>query len=195
MKKTRTGSMLILLALLLAVAGCQQDSVDESLTLAEPDELDLIGAYEIDKIRLPAELAGLKLDTKLELKADGSFNARNIPPSSSGKLLPTANFPQTLISVTGIWNKRKNGHHDPSQPAIWGIHLADRPYTAANINVPRNEWLSVRCTGQTPPYGILFQLGDPNHGYSIHLKRTTPKAIPPPEPKPAMQRKSQILPP
>lgn len=192
MKTTPTGSMLMLFTILLAVGGCTQDPVDESLTLTEPDELDLIGAYEIHKLRLPAELADLKLDTKLELNADGSFSARNIPPSSPAELLPTTNFPRTLTSGTGVWNKRKSGLIAPGQPPVWGIHLADRPYTVANINGSRKEWLSVRCTGQAPPYGILFQLGDPDQGYAIHLKRTTPKAIPEPEPKKAKPRKPDI---
>ncbi|CAN5916871.1 hypothetical protein BH11VER1_BH11VER1_22140 [soil metagenome] len=185
--------MLMLLALLLTVAGCKQDPVDESLTLTEPDELDLVGTYEIDKLRLPVELADLKLDTRLELMGDGRFNARNIPPSSSGDHAPAANFSHTLTSATGIWNKRKSSILKPAQAPVWGIHLADRPYTAANVNGPRNEWLSVRCTGQAPPFGILFQLGDPDHGYSIHLKRSTPEAISAPELKPTKQRKPQIL--
>lgn len=175
--------MMTLLVLLLA-SGCKQAPDTESLTLTEPDELDLIGVYEIDKAQLPAELAGLKLDTLLELKSDGTFNARNIPTSPLGEHFPTLKFPQTLTSCTGIWRKRKSGSRDPGHPTTWGVYLANKSYTVANVNGPRLEWHSVQCTGQAPPYGILFPLGDPDPGYAIHLKYTRPKSNLATEPRP-----------
>lgn len=169
---------------LLLTAGCRHEPELQSLTVTEPNEVDLVGVYEIEKLQLPAELANLKLDTQLELKADGTFSARNIPPSQSGESMPTANFPHTLVSCTGVWSKRKSDPVDPGQSSTWGIYLVDKPYTIANVNGPRREWLSVQCTGQAPPYGILFPLGDPAHGYAIHLKYTNPKANPATEPRP-----------
>ena len=91
-----------MMLVLLFTAGCGHKPEAESLTVTEPDKLDLIGIYEIDKTRLPAELADLKLDTRLELRSDGTFNARNIPPSVLGELLPTVNFTRSLTSCTGI---------------------------------------------------------------------------------------------
>jgi hypothetical protein len=193
MYKKLTGSMMMLIMLLLT-AGCEYDPNAESLTITEPDERDLVGVYEIDKIRLPAELADLKLDTRLELKANGTFTARNIPPSPLGELLPTVKFPSTLTSSSGIWSKRKCGYLDPGHHTIWGIYLADKHYTIANANGPRTEWLSVRCTGQSPPYGILFQLGDPDYGYAIHLKCVNAKANPHElEPNSTLKNKKLLL--
>src|SRR6266545_5092814 len=69
------------LLILLSFLGCQYDPHAHLLTIAKPSHKDLIGVYVVDRFDLPQiELAGRSAEITVELRADGTFLATNVPP-------------------------------------------------------------------------------------------------------------------
>jgi hypothetical protein len=87
------------------------------------------------------------------------FAATNVPPWVLDT--PDTNFFTSLVTTTGKWEKGTLGTLDPGQRTIWGVHLhsSDR-----KIRLPY-------FTGDKPPYGLIFTLGDPDSGHAVILKR------------------------
>ena len=50
---------------------------------------------------------------------------------------------------------------DPGAHPIWGVYLRD----------PADKMMPADFTGKKPPYGLIFQLGDPDSGYAILMKK------------------------
>ena len=53
------------------------------------------------------------------------------------------------------------GQIDPGAHPIWGVYLRD---TAQKMH-------PAHFTGKQPPYGLIFQIGDPDSGYAILMKK------------------------
>jgi len=70
---------LVLLALLFA--GCQYDPHAHLYTTNEPKEQDAVGTSVLDDLHLPQECGTAHPDIAVELRADGTFIAINIPSS------------------------------------------------------------------------------------------------------------------
>ena len=149
----------LFIILLLALNSCQFDPHAQLLTTNEPAREDVIGTYVVDRILLPKNLIVGNLNTTVELHADGTFTAINVPPPID--FLPKSDFNSVLIQSTGKWEIGKTGTQDPGARPIWGVYLRDQSI----------KLLSANFTGEKMPYGLLFQIGDPDSGYAIVLKK------------------------
>lgn len=169
----RISVLSILLLLFFVMIGCQYDPHAHLLTLEEPSREDVIGTYVVDYFSLPSELAGKSCEITVELRADGSFSASNIPPWRGD--IPDAGFFNSLLNGTGRWEIDKMGTLNPREHTIWGIYLRNdtkKPSTAPDVEDDLNRLMSpASFTGQKPPYGLIFQLGDPDRGYAILMKK------------------------
>lgn len=153
-----------LLALLLAL-GCQYDPHARLYTLEEPQKTNVVGHYTLTSQTVTggglAALSGKVC--AVELRADGTFAATNIPPWQSG--FPKTNFFNTLISASGTWRIASVGSVDDGRKPLkthWGVELESptlRPHP-------------VGLTGSKPPYGLIYTLGDPDSGEAMILERT-----------------------
>jgi len=150
---------IIFIAVLLVFAGCQYDPHGHLLTTIEPDSEDIVGTYVLDRCDLPNGVAIKKIGIKVELRADGTFTATNIPPWTLGQ--PGADFFSELVSGEGKWEKAVMGTLDPGSKKIWGIYLR------AN----NNNFHPAQFTGDKAPYGMIFTLGDPDAGNAVILKK------------------------
>jgi hypothetical protein len=85
--------------------------------------------------------------------------AINLPPWDFGE--PDDTFLSAFQSGEGKWEKSEMGTLDPGSRKIWGVYLRmnDSQFHPANL------------TGDEPPYGLIFTLGDPDSGNAIILKR------------------------
>jgi hypothetical protein len=139
---------------------CQYDPHANLLTTSEPREEDVVGTYVLDRYDLPDSLTPKKPDTRVELRADGTFTAINVPPWKLGD--PDVAFVSSFHSGEGKWDKSIMGTLDPGSKKIWGIYLrtGDSQFHPADF------------TGDKPPYGLIFTFGDPDSGNAILLKRT-----------------------
>jgi len=131
------------------------------VTLTEPKPTDLVGVYVVDRFDLPPEVGTRYVDITLELHADGTFTATNVPPWVLDG--PTENFFSTLISGSGKWEIATMGQLDPGAHPIWGVFLRD----------PANKMHPAECTGDQAPYGLMFELGNPDSGDAVLLKKKT----------------------
>lgn len=150
-----------ILLLFLAFAGCQYDPHAHLLTTNEPSREDVVGVYILDRFDMPPELAGKSTEIVVELRADGTFSATNVPPWELDT--PKPSFFESLLSGTGHWEIGKMGQLDPGAHTIWGVYLRD----------PANKMMPAYFTGEKPPYGLIFELGDPDSGYAILMKKKT----------------------
>lgn len=151
-----------LLALVVATsafAGCQYDPHAHLLTTTEPAREDVVGVYVVDRFELPPELTGKSAEVVVEFRSDGTFLATNVPPRELDT--PKPDFFESLLHGTGNWEIDKMGTLDPGARPIWGVYLRD----------PAGKMLPARFTGQKAPYGMIFQLGDPDSGYAILMKK------------------------
>ncbi len=121
-----------LLLLFLILVGCQYDPHAHLLTTAKPLRKDVIGVYVVDRFDLPPELAGKSEEIVVELRADGSFSATNVPPWRLD--LPKTGFSDTLISGTGQWEIAKMGQLDPGAHTIWGVYLRNGPKRTSPVS-------------------------------------------------------------
>ena len=143
---------------LFALAGCQYDPHGDIYTTTEPKVEDIVGTYVLDRFDLPMDTSKIHCDVTVDLHVDGSFNATNIPPWGIGEV--HTNFFSLLSSGNGKWEKSALGTLDGSK-RIWGAYL----------RTPDNRFHPVDFTGDKPPYGLIFTLGDPDSGNAVLLKK------------------------
>ena len=144
------------------VAGCQYDPHAHRYTTAKPLQRDLVGTYVLESETMlqsdASELNGQRC--MVELHADGTFAAVNVPPfrSDSGP-----RFFARLRSGIGKWRVDPVGTVDTGgqSKTVWGVYL-DSPA----------ELRPAHIAGQTPPYGLIFSVGDPDSGEVLILKNT-----------------------
>ena len=150
---------LSLILVSLALVGCQFDPHAHLLTTSEPKAEDIVGTYVLHAFHLPPEVGNSRPDVLVELHADGTFAATNVPPWEL--CTPSARFFASLISTTGKWEKVTLGILDPGQRDIWGVRL----------HTPGSNIHPAFFTGDQPPYGLMFTLGDPDSGHAVILRR------------------------
>ena len=143
----------------LTLAGCQYDPHASLYTTTEPKPQDIAGTYVLDTFHLPSEVGTARPQVVVELRADGTFAATNVPPWELRE--PGTNFFTSLVGGTGKWEKGSTGTLDPGQKTIWGVYL----------RTPDNRFHPANLTGGKPPYGLIFTLGDPDSGNAVILKR------------------------
>ena len=142
----------------IALVGCQYDPHANLYTTNEPKVEDSVGTYVLDRFDLPIDTSKVQCDVVVELHADGTFAATNIPPWKMDDV--TTNFFSQLLNGSGKWEKDTLGTLDDSK-RIWGVYL----------RTPDNRFHPVDFTGSKPPYGLIFTLGDPDSGYAVLLKK------------------------
>ena len=150
---------LILLFAALVLAGCQRDPHAYLYTTSEPKTEDIIGTYVLDAYHLPSIVGSARPEVVVELHADGTFAATNVPPL--GLHEPSNNFFGSLLSATGKWEKHTTGTLDPGNKRIWGIYL----------RTPDSKIEPASFTGDKAPYGLIFTIGDPDSGDAMILRR------------------------
>jgi len=150
---------LSLILVSLALVGCQYDPHANLYTTSEPKAGDVVGTYVLDAFHLPPEVGTARPDVVVELRADGAFTATNVPPWELG--WPSTNFFASLLSGDGKWEKGSLGTLDPGQKKIWGVYL----------RTPDNRFHPANFTGDKPPYGLIFTLGDPDSGHAVILRK------------------------
>lgn len=101
------------------MCSCQYDPHAHLLTTSKPSPSEVVGIYILDQSFLPSALTKTPQIT-IELRADGTFTAQNIP--SDGSDIPDENFLNTLVSSTGKWVIDEMGTRDDKYK-IWGVYL------------------------------------------------------------------------
>ena len=144
---------------MILLAGCQYDPHGDLYLTTEPKAEDVVGTYVLERFDFPQKITIAHRNVEVELHADGTFTATNVPPWVLGE--PDAPFFSTLLSGTGNWEKAKIGILDPGSHPMWGVYL----------RTPDNRIHPAHFTGKKPPYGLIFTLGDPDSGNAILLKR------------------------
>lgn len=139
-------------------AGCQFDPHAHLHTTNEPQNEDVVGTYVLDTLDLHAEAGTVCPEIVVELHADGTFVATNIPRWDGDS--PGPDFFTTLIGGNGKWQKALLAVLDRVKKDLWGVYLrsSDHKFHPANF------------TGNKPPSGLIFTLGDPDCGDAVLLK-------------------------
>jgi hypothetical protein len=150
---------LLLIFTSLFLVGCQYDPHAHLYTTSEPANENIVGTYVLEDFHLPQVAGEARPQVVVELHADGTFAATNVPPWTLEG--PGTNFFATLVTGTGKWEKSTLGMLDPGQKKIWGVYL----------RTPDNAFHSAFFTGDRAPYGLIFTLGDPDSGDAVLLKR------------------------
>lgn len=158
----KTIPMLILC--LLGLISCQYDPHGWLLTTTEPMREDVIGTYVLDRIDLTQNMNEHSINITVELRADGTFTAINVPPQMD--FFPKSDLLSVFVRGAGKWEIGKTGTLDSGSRPIWGVYLRDSS----------TKLLSPNFTGDKSPYGLIFQLGDPDSGDAILLKKMNPRA-------------------
>jgi hypothetical protein len=157
---TATGLKLFFISFpFVLLAGCQYDPHAHLLTTTEPRPEDIVGTYVLDRFYLPDDVLIKDRNIKVDLRSDGTFTATNIPPWELKD--PDNKFFSELLSGEGKWEKDVLGRLDPGSKEIWGIYLRSN----------HNKFHPAQLTGEKPPYGLIFTLGDPDSGNAILLKK------------------------
>ncbi len=143
--------------------GCQYDPFAHLFTTTRPDSADVVGHYILVKQTVCSD--GLSVIQgkfcAIEIRADGTFVATNVPPRATGG--PGTNFFASLLDANGRWRIDSVGGVDSG----WG-----KPKTHWGIYLDATEKLMpVGLTGQKPPYGLIYTLGDPDGGQVLMLER------------------------
>ena len=152
------------LMLFLVLNGCQYDPHAHLYTTDKPETTNVVGSYVLTSQTLtPGGLTALRGRTcSLELRADGTFIATNVPPWQEG--FPPTNFFDTLISGSGTWRIDSVGSVDDGRKPLkihWGVYL----------DSPAAKFAAVGLTSPKPPYGLIYTLGDPDSGEALILER------------------------
>ena len=143
----------------LAVVGCQYDPHANFYTTNEPKAEEVVGTYVLDAFHLPPEVGSSRPAVVVELHADGTFAATNVPPWELGT--PGTNFFTSLLTATGKWERDALATLDAGQKHIWGVQL----------RTPDSKIHPAYFTGNKPPYGLIFTLGDPDSGHAVILRK------------------------
>jgi hypothetical protein len=161
MKTPHINGLLFVLSI-TCVASCQYDPHAHRYTTAKPLHRELVGTYVLQSETIlqadSSELNGRQCI--VELKADGTFTAANVPPLNSD---PGPGFVARLRSGSGKWRVDPVGRVDGGweSKTVWGVYL-DSP----------SELGPAHIAGRTAPYGLIFSVGDPDSGEVLVLKRT-----------------------
>jgi len=147
----------------LSSLACQYDPHAHLYTTARPAPGDVVGVYRLTSETLLAsdlsELGGRSCFVRL--KADGTFEAVNVPPW--GLDSPGPRFFEHLLSGSGTWRIASIGAVDNgwSSKTLWGVYL----------DSPNVKLAPATLTGRSSPYGLIFSLGDPDAGEALILSR------------------------
>jgi hypothetical protein len=98
----------------------------------------------------------------VELAADGTFSATNVPPFVFGA--PPITLLSSLVSGKGTWRLDSVGgvgNGTGKTKTHWGVHLDSQ---SPQIDSPG-------FTGDKPPYGLIFTIGDPDSGTVMILEQ------------------------
>jgi hypothetical protein len=152
------------LTLLLVMTGCQYDPHAHLYTTDKPETTNVVGSYMLTSQTLTSGgLAALRgKPCSIELRADGTFIATNVPPWQDG--FPLTNFFDTLISGSGSWRIDRVGSVDDGRKPLkthWGVYL----------DSPAAKFAAVGLTSPKPPYGLIYTLGDPDSGEALILEQ------------------------
>lgn len=145
-------------------AGCQFDPYAHLYTTVRPAPVNVVGKYRLTRQTVtPDGLAALKgKPCVVDLREDGTFDASNVPPPMvSGN---TPDFFSRLVSVSGTWRLDgvgSVGSGGRSSQGRWGVAFDADP----------TKVMSAGLTGEQPPYGLIFTLGDPDSGDVLILEK------------------------
>jgi hypothetical protein len=159
--------LMMCLAALIICDSCQYDRYAHLYTTQKPRPEDLVGRYKLKQQTVTSDglsaLAG-RLSV-VELVADGSFLAFNVPPKASLTLAP---------EVDGsIFAKLLNGSGRWRIGAVGGVDngLGERTHWGVYFDSTTSDIEPVGLTGARPPYGLIFTLGDPDLGEAMIFER------------------------
>jgi hypothetical protein len=158
--------VLLLLALIVLMQGCQYDPHAQLYTTEKPQLSDIVGRYKLTSQSVTRD--GLSVmqgrSCFIELRADGTFSATNVPPLLLNTIhSPDANFFSTLVSGSGTWTLADVGgvSDGTTVKTHWGVDLDSAV----------GNFLPVGLSGHKPPYGLIYTLGDPDEGMVLILDR------------------------
>jgi hypothetical protein len=157
----RTLLCMVAMALL---QGCQYDPYAHTFTTEQPQTNAVVGRYVLrDQTVVSGGLSAMQgRPCVVELSADGTFVATNVPPFVFGA--PPLNSLSSLVSDRGTWRLDSVGGVDNGTGKIkthWGAHLDSQSF----------QIQSPGFTGNKPPYGLIFTIGDPDSGTVMVLER------------------------
>ena len=162
-----------LLVVSLGLVSCQYDPHAHLLTTKEPLREAIVGTYVVDRFELTPELSGKSAAIVIELRENGTFSAKNVPPWQGD--LPQPDFFDTLITGTGQWEMKTMGLLQPGNLPIYGVYLRNGPKMTSPTPPGKDPFEGLmspaQLTGNKPPYGMIFQIGDPDSGYAILMKK------------------------
>jgi len=146
--------------------GCQYDPFVARLTAQRPRAEDAVGRNKLTEQTvtdggLPA-LNGKA--SAVILLAGGKSTASNVPAAPYETGLPDAGFFRTLVSGSGTWriDEAGGGPGGSGQKLIfWGV----------SFQSPAADIKEATFTGDKPPYGLLFTIGDPDGGHATICER------------------------
>lgn len=153
--------LILAISVSFAFLSCQYDPHGHLYTTTEPAAKDIIGTYMLERYDLPSVTTIKHTPVRLELHADSTFTATNIPPWELE--IPDDGFFSSLLSGTGRWEISTLGMVDPGAKPIWGIYLRSKEH----------DFHPADFTGEGPPYGLIFILGDPDSGNAVILRKDT----------------------
>jgi hypothetical protein len=163
-RKSQFMRVLLFLSLLASLPGCQYDPYAHLFTTDKPKASDVVGRYTLTEQTVTADgldaLQGKPCFVKL--RADGTFTAANIPPFEVDWADKTL-FGK-LVSGSGTWTIDGAGSVDNGWGTLkthWGVRLFSKDA----------EMHTAGLIGGTPPYGLIFTLGDPDTGTVMILKK------------------------
>ncbi len=153
----------LFVTILLVVTGCQYDPHAHLYTTDKPETTNVVGSYVLTSQTLTSGgLAALRgMACSIELRADGTFIATNVPPWQDG--FPPTNFFDTLISGSGTWRIDSVGSVDDGRKPLkthWGVYL----------DSPTTKFGAPGLSSSKPPYGLIYTLGDPDSGEALILE-------------------------
>ena len=157
--------IVLLFAFMVLIQGCQYDPHAQLYTTDKPKESDVVSLYTLTSQSVTRD--GLAVmqghPCFIELRADGTFIATNVPPLMLGHS-PDANFFSTLISGSGTWHFADVGGVGDGSGTVkthWGV---DMDSAAAHF-------MPVGLSGAKSPYGLIYTLGDPDEGMALILEK------------------------
>jgi len=156
-------------ALMVLAQGCQHDPYAHSFTTEKPQADDVVGRYVLTKQTVVSggSSAMQGRPCVVVLAADGTFKATNVPPYERGA--PPISSLDALVSGSGTWQLDQVGSIGggfSKQKPHWGVWLTARGRPVA----------SPGFTGDKPPYGLIFTIGDGDAGTVMILERAEPSA-------------------
>lgn len=159
-----SGTLALCLVLMFLAAGCQDDPYARLCTTEKPQTNDVVGRYTLkdQTIVLGGAEAMKGRPCVVELAADGTFTATNVPPFSPGS--PPINSLKLLVSGSGTWRLESVGAVDDGSGQLkthWGVRLDS---VAPKLDAPG-------LTSNQPPYGLIYSIGDPDSGTVMLFER------------------------